>query len=65
MAAVETSEVYYEIDSIVQVHHFHKEIWTPVIGEQLYLDKEHGNPHDDFAVAVIKDHQIVGHIPEY
>jgi len=28
------------------------------------LDKEHGNPHDDFAIAVIKDHQIVGYIPE-
>ena len=35
-----------------------------MIGEQLYLEKEPGNPHDNFAVAIINDYQVVGHIPE-
>ena len=56
--------VRYDIDSVVRGQHVYKTVWTLVIGEQLYLEKESGNPHDDFAVAVIKDHQIVGHIPE-
>ena len=48
--------VRYDIDSVVRGHHVYKTVWTPVIGEQLHLEKESGNPHDDFAVAVIKDH---------
>ena len=38
----------------------YKSVWSPVIGEQLYLDEEPGNPHYDFAVAVIKDYQVLG-----
>ena len=38
-------------------HHVYKTVWTLVIGEQLHLEKESRNPHNDFAVAVIKDHQ--------
>ena len=71
MAAGETSEASrlrseadYEIYSMVRGHHVYKTVWTPVIEEQLYLEQEYSNPYDDFAVAVIKDHQIVGHIPE-
>jgi len=56
--------VRYNINSVVQGHHVYKTGWMPLIGEQLYLEKESRNPHDDFAVVVIKDHQIVGHIPE-
>ena len=48
--------VRYDIDSVVRGHHAYKTVWTPVI-EQLHLEKESGNPHDDFAVAIIKDHQ--------
>jgi len=43
--------VRYDIDSVVQGHHVYKTIWTPVIGEQIHLEKESGNPHDDFKFA--------------
>ena len=38
-------------------------VWTPRVGEILSTRKETGNHHDRFAVAVLKDDRIVGHIP--
>ena len=38
-------------------------VWTPHVGEILRTRKEAGNLHDRFAVAVLKDDCIVGHVP--
>ena len=38
-----------------------RSVWSPVV-EQLDLEKEIANPHDEPAVAVIGASQIVGHI---
>ena len=38
-------------------------VWTPYIGEQLVLQAEHGITVDQFAVAVVKDSNVVGHVP--
>ena len=32
----------------------------PVIGEQLVLEREAANPHDEFTVVMTKDSQVVG-----
>ena len=32
--------VHHEIDSAVHSHHVYKSMWSPVIGEQLILEKE-------------------------
>ena len=41
-------------------------MWTPTLGEMLQLKVEPTNPHDHFAVAVIKpDGTVVGHIPKH
>ena len=53
--------VGHEMDSVIRDHRVYKSMWLPVI-EQLVLEKEPANPHDEFAVAVIKDSQIVNHI---
>ena len=29
-------------------------VWSPVIGEELSIEREHGNPEDAFAVAIMK-----------
>ena len=50
------------MNSMVHGHHVYKSVQSPVIGEQLSLEKEPANPHDEFVVAVIKNSQIVGHI---
>ena len=44
-------------------HHIYKRIWTPSIGEQLSLPAEENNCFDKHAVAVVKDGEVVGHIP--
>ena len=36
---------------------------SPIIGEILYCSQEHGNSEDPYAVSVIKDGGIVGHVP--
>ena len=53
----------YRIESAVRGHHIFKRIWTPHIGEELVLRAEHGNTVDRFAVAVMKDTNVVGHVP--
>ena len=53
----------YEKKSVVRGHHIYKALWTPSIGEELLVEREDGNQHDDHAVAVIKNGDIVGHMP--
>ena len=44
-------------------HHVIKNIWTPTMGEQLPCKREIGNIKDRYAVAVLRDHTTVGHVP--
>ena len=50
-------------ESVIRGHHVYKDIWIPVIGQQLCVLSEHNNPHHKRAVAVYKDGVIVGHVP--
>ena len=50
-------------DSIVRGHHIYKFVWTPVIGEELYLEPEESNQHNEYTVAARKDGETVGHVP--
>ena len=54
----------YEIPCCVHGYHIYKEIWEVVIGERLTCKREDTNNHDRYAVAVIKDRTIVGHLPK-
>jgi hypothetical protein len=54
----------YFVDSVVRGFHIYKNIWNPAIGELLLCEKEFGNLHDPYAVAVVRSNGvIVGHIP--
>ena len=52
-------------NSCIRGHHVHvyKSIWTPFLEEQLSCQREHGNIEDLYAVAMIKDGVIIGHVP--
>ena len=63
MASQGSRESSYKKRSVVRGHHIYKRVWTPVVGEELSLKTEDGNLHDKHAVAVIKDRQIVDHVP--
>ena len=55
----------FEIASYIRGHHVYKQVWTPNVGEKLVVKRETGNRHDEFAVAVEKDEEIVGHLPQH
>ena len=42
---------------------YSRNVLVSVYGEELSVDRESGNTEDQFAVAVLKDSTVVGHIP--
>ena len=55
----------FTIESCIRGYHVYQERWTAVIGEVLSCRREPGNASDPFAVAVMKEREIVGHVPRY
>ena len=51
------------LESVIRGHHIYKRIWRPLVGEVLTLEREEGNTHDRFAVSLLKDAIVVGHVP--
>ena len=50
-------------ESIIRGHHIYKQIWRLLVGDILTLEREEGNNHDKFAVSLLKDATVVGHVP--
>ena len=54
----------YVMDSAVRGYHIYQAIWpNPYIGERLECQEEYGNVHDMYAVSVVHEDTIVGHLP--
>ena len=52
-----------EWQSYIRGYHEYKEMWSPTLREILRLQFEPTNPQHSFAVAVVKDGLVVGHVP--
>ena len=52
-----------EIDSFVRGYHAYQDIWQPTVGDILPLRREPSNNKDSLAVSIIKNGNIVGHMP--
>ena len=52
-----------EIQSYIRGNHAYIDVWNPSLGDILLLRREPDNPEDRFAVVVINDGEVVGHIP--
>ena len=50
----------FTFDSAVRGYHVYKVVW---IGEKLQADQELGNEADKVAMKVVKNGEIVGHLP--
>ena len=50
-------------DSAVRGYHSYKVVWKPTLGEKLQADQELRNEADKFAVKVVKNNEIVSHLP--
>ena len=52
----------FTFDSAVWGCHVCKVVWKPTIGQKLQADQGFGNEADKFAVKVVKNSEIVGHL---
>ena len=55
----------YEWSSYIRGYHDYQAVWTPSLGEMLQLKVEPMNPYDNFAVLIVKEAVVVGHVPLY
>ena len=62
-AGSRTPTTSFSIASMVRGYHIYKDIWDALIGEELSCEREGANYADPFAVAIIKDDNVVGHVP--
>ena len=54
----------FQKESCIRGYHIYRELWDAVVGEELECQRERGNAADMYAVAVMKDSTIVGHLPQ-
>uniref|UniRef100_A0A1X7UN36 HIRAN domain-containing protein n=1 Tax=Amphimedon queenslandica TaxID=400682 RepID=A0A1X7UN36_AMPQE len=55
--------VKFEVPSYIRGYHVYHEVWSSVLEENLLCERERNNSNDQYAVAVKKDAEIVGHLP--
>ena len=53
----------HEIECCIRGYHIYQEVWEAAIDEELVCRPERGNAHDWYAVAVMKNDLVVGHLP--
>ena len=55
----------HNLDSFVRGYHAYLYIWIPKYADENFcLKSENENQHDKFAVAIVLEEQIVGHVPK-
>ena len=55
----------YDLDSFVRGYHAYMDIWKPKAGDDNFcLKSENENQHDKFAVAIVLEERILGHVPK-
>lgn len=52
-----------ERNCCVRGYHVYHSIWDATVGEELLCEREPTNERDRYAVAVIKDGVVIGHLP--
>ena len=54
-----------EVPPLVKRYLVYRNLWTPILKEELYGEMEPSNPVDKYAVVVKKGELVVGHLPLY
>ena len=60
---VNEEDVIFIHESIIQGHHMYKDIWTPMKGDILEVQREPENEYYHRAVCLIKSGTIIDHVP--
>ena len=53
----------FSFNSYARGYHTYMKIWNPVDGAVLVCTRETDNPHDNYAVSIIRNSYVVGHVP--
>ena len=53
----------FSFNSYAIGYHAYMKIWNPVNGAVLVCTRETDNPHDNYAVSIIRNSYVVGHVP--
>ena len=53
----------FEVEFVVRRYHIYRDFWFAVVGTTLLCQVERFNLHDSYAVAMIKDDVVDGHVP--
>ena len=53
----------FESESCVRGYHIYQELWEAAVGEDLECQRESGNTADAYAVSVLREGTIIGHLP--
>ena len=56
-------DVSFSVEDVVRGYHKYRDIWVAVVGEEVSCRRKPTNWEDRFAVAVVKDSNIVSHVP--
>ena len=54
---------FFSFNSYARGYHTYMKIWNPVDGEVLVCTRQTDNPHDNYAVSIIRNSYVVGHVP--
>ena len=52
----------FSFNSYGRGYHAYMKIWNPVDGEVLVCTRETDNPHDNYAVSIIRNSYVAGHV---
>ena len=55
----------FSLTTAVCGFHIYKDVWEPTIGEVLSCERDIGNSHDTFTVAIKNSSEVVGHVPRF
>ena len=61
--ATSTTMATFEKGCFVRGYHVYGRVWDAVIGEHLTCRREPTNEKDRYAVTVLKDGNVIGHLP--
>ncbi len=53
----------FTVESTVRGYHVYRAVWDASNEEELSCERESGNPHDLYAVAIARAGVTVGHVP--
>ena len=53
----------FQLPCCIRGYHFYKDLWNASLRDQLHCQRERSNDKDRYAIAVVHDGVVVGHLP--